>query len=378
MAEPDRSPAAEPDTRAASLWPDTERLPDAARSSLVDASRFDPLYESRARERWRVARQFDLCRPALGLRILVFAQVAVVLPSLPLALGVADALVRATVLAFAALAGGLLWLSATCALRARLARLPAPWREAAPVALGGAAGACGWALALAFGSAPAGPWAASAAALCGGALAAAVWRWLGMRARAAQPVEVGARLAQLQSRVRPGFLFDALGAAQALVQVDPRKAEGVLEDLSQLLRVALADTSTAATLDEEIDLVQRYLAIEQLRFGDRLELAWDLDPAASAALVPPLVLLPLVENAVRRGVEPAPRRGRIRVRTRAWRGKAEVGVSYALPSDEPAEPDSAHGLAEVAERLRLLHDVSASVETGVEDGLVHARLVVPL
>jgi two-component system sensor histidine kinase AlgZ len=191
------------------------------------------------------------------------------------------------------------------------------------------------------------------------------------------PVEAGARLAELQSRIRPHFLFNALNTALALVQIDPQRAETVLEDLAQLFRAALAETGAAVSLDEEIDLAQRYLAIEKLRFGDRMQIAWDLDPAAGSARVPPLVLQPLVENAVRHGIEPSLGGGRIQVRTRARRGMVELVVTNTLP-EEPGPKGTGIALANVRERLRLLHDVAARFETGVVDGLFHARIDIPL
>jgi two-component system sensor histidine kinase AlgZ len=235
----------------------------------------------------------------------------------------------------------------------------------------------GWAMIALLGLAPLLPTTALGSALCGAALAVLVWRWLGLRAAAAQPVEASARLAELQSRIRPHFLFNALNTALALVQVDPQRAESVLEDLAELFRVALAESGAAVTLDAEIDLAQRYLAIEQLRFGDRLQVVWDLDPAAARAPLPPLVLQPLVENAVRHGVEPAMQGGQILVRTRVQRGMAEVTVTNTL-ADEPGRPGSGMALANVAERLRLLHDVAASLQTGVVDGCFRASIVVPL
>ena len=360
-----------------SLWPDTARLRAAGFSSHFEASRFDPLYEQKSRERWRLATQFDLCRPALGLRVLIFIQLAVALAGLPLAQGWLDAAVRAITLSFAGLAGGLLWVSTVCALRPVLARRNLGARETALLLLGAAAALVGWAMVALLGLVPMQPGAALGSAVAGAALALLVWRWLGLRATAAQPVEASARLAELQSRIRPHFLFNALNTALALVQVDPRRAETVLEDLAQLFRAALAETGAAVTLDEEIDLAQRYLAIEKLRFGDRLQVAWDLDPAAATAPVPPLVLQPLVENAVRHGIEPAVQGGRIQVRTRVQRGMAEVTVTNTL-GDEPGRQGNGIALANVAERLRLLHDVAASLHTGVEDGLYQARIVVPM
>jgi len=363
--------------RPASQWPDTARLRAGSPTTHFEASRFDPLYEQKARERWRLATQFDLCRPALGLRVLIFVQLAVGLAALPLARSPLDALTRGVVVAFAALAASLLWVTTVCALRPWLARRRHRVRQGTLAALGGASALVGWAM-LALSGLIEGRLASGAgSAMAGAALALLVWHWLGLRAAAAQPVEASARLAELQSRIRPHFLFNALNTALALVQVDARKAESVLEDLSQLFRVALAESGAAVTLDDEIDLAQRYLAIEQLRFGDRLKVTWELDPAASAAPVPPLVLQPLVENAVRHGIEPALGGGRIRIGTRVVRGMAEVVVANTL-ADEPGRPGAGMALANVKERLRLLHDVAASFEFGPVDGEYRARIVVPL
>jgi len=364
-------------SRDASLWPDTARQRAGSPSSHFEASRFDPLYEQKARERWCLATQFDLCRPALALRILLFVQGVVALAALPLAQSGTDAAARAAVLAFAALAGSGLWLPLVCALRPLLARQGRVRREAVLAGLGALAAALGWGMVAALGLVPAGVVAGLGSALAGGALALVVWRWLALRAAAAQPVDASARLAELQSRIRPHFLFNTLNTALALVQVDPHKAETVLEDLAQLFRVALAESGEAVTLDDEIDLAQRYLAIEKLRFGDRLQLVWDLDPAAAHAPMPPLVLQPLVENAVRHGIEPALAGGRIVISTRASRGMAVVMVTNTLP-EAPGRTGNGIAQANVADRLRLLHDVAATLHTGVAHGLYNARIEVPL
>jgi two-component system sensor histidine kinase AlgZ len=98
------------------------------------------------------------------------------------------------------------------------------------------------------------------------------------RAKARTPAATAARLAELQSRIRPHFLFNTLNSAIALVRAEPAKAEAVLEDLSELFRHALADPAESVTLGQEIALAQRYLAIEQMRFGERLQVQWSLDP----------------------------------------------------------------------------------------------------
>ena len=374
-----KQPAA-PGQPDASLWPDTGHLRAGSNTSLFEASRFDPLAEQKAHARRRLAARFDLCRPALGLRVLLLLQVVVGLAALPLAQGLLDGTSRAAVMAFAALSGGLLWLPTTCALRPTLVRLGYRRRLLLLAGLGGAAALLAWAGLAGLGLLPQRLAAGLGSGLAGATLSLLVWHWLGLRAAAAQPVEASARLAELQSRIRPHFLFNALNTALALVQVAPQQAETVLEDLAQLFRVALAETGAAVTLDEEIDLAQRYLAIEQQRFGPRLQVVWDLDSAASAAALPPLVLQPLVENAVRHGIEPALAGGCIVVRTRVMRGMAEVLVSNTLPGaeDQPGRPGNGMALANVAERLRLLHDVAASLHTGIEGEAFKARIVVPL
>jgi two-component system sensor histidine kinase AlgZ len=190
-------------------------------------------------------------------------------------------------------------------------------------------------------------------------------------------VDASVRLAELQSRIRPHFLFNALNTALALVRVDPARAEGVLEDLAQLFRVALADAGASVTLDEEIDLAQRYLAIEQIRYGKRLQLSWDIDARAGCARVPPLVLQPLVENAVRHGVEPSVQGAHIWVQAAVRRGQAVILVSNTV-SDTPSTPGHGMALHNVRERLRLLHDVAGQCDVWREGGLFRARIIVPL
>jgi two-component system sensor histidine kinase AlgZ len=92
------------------------------------------------------------------------------------------------------------------------------------------------------------------------------------------PAATTARLTELQSRIRPHFLFNTLNSAIALVREEPAKAESLLEDLSDLFRHALVEQGEAVTLAEEIQLARRYLAIEQVRFGERLQVQWHLDP----------------------------------------------------------------------------------------------------
>jgi two-component system sensor histidine kinase AlgZ len=214
-------------------------------------------------------------------------------------------------------------------------------------------------------------------ALSGAAIAATMFEWLRLRAKATVPAETTARLAELQSRIRPHFLFNTLNTALTLVRLDPAKAEGVLEDLAELFRVAIGDTAESVSLAEEVELAQRYLDIEQIRFGSRLHVSWELDPEAGSARVPPLLLQPLVENAVRHGVEPSAEGGVIRIRTKVKVGRAVVSIANSVPK-EASRPGSGMALKNVRERLRLMHDVAAQFDTRLEADVFRVQIVVPI
>jgi two-component system, LytTR family, sensor histidine kinase AlgZ len=372
-------------TRPASLWPDTTR---SGASTGFAPTRFDPLAEERTRLRAQAEAAFDVCHPALALRAVLLVQAALALVALGMATGAADWLARQALLAYAGVGGTLLWLVVVCALRRPLARWGVAPRTATVLALGTVA-ALGAALPLWWAglAETAGGLRVAATALAGAGLAALLWAWLDLRSRIWHPANASARLAELQSRIRPHFLFNALNTALALVRADPARAEAVLEDLSELFRTALAEPGAVVPLAEELALAQRYLAIEQVRFGPRLRLHWAVDAAdarVAAARVPPLVLQPLVENAVRHGVEPAPGGADLWVRAQRQRGQVVVTVSNTV-GDEPGAPGHGMALHNVRERLRLLHDLGAQCDTwrepappGQGGGLFHARIVLPL
>jgi two-component system, LytTR family, sensor histidine kinase AlgZ len=365
-------------SRPASLWPDTTQQAGLRSSSNFAATRFDPVAEERARAEVQAAAAFDVCHPALALRAVLLVQAVLAVAALVLADSTVDWGARQAAHSFAGVAGTGLWLLGVCALRPVLQRLPAASRPGPVLALGALAAWAGWAPLWALGMAgDAGGMRLAGLALTGGGLAALLWAWLDLRARIRHPADAAARLAELQSRIRPHFLFNALNTALALVRIDPARAEGVLEDLAQLFRVALADSASAVMLADEIELAKAYLAIEQVRFGSRLQVSWDIDPAACSARVPPLVLQPLVENAVRHGIEPAAGGGQVWVRAAVQRGQAVVTVSNTVPA-APSSPGHGMALHNVGERLRLLHDVAAACEVTRDGDRFHVRITLPL
>jgi two-component system sensor histidine kinase AlgZ len=363
------------ETRPASMWPDSLR---AGRSTTFANTRFDPIAEERARTDAQSAAAFDVCHPALALRAVLLVQAVLAVAALAGAGSAADWGQRQAAHTFAGVTGTLVWLVVLCAARRPLRLLgPAP-RATLVLLLGAAAALLGWLPLWAVGLAEtAGGLRVAGAACTGALLAGLLWAWLELRARIWHPANASARLAELQSRIRPHFLFNALNTALALVRVDPGRAEGVLEDLAQLFRVALADAGSSVTLEEEIELAKAYLAIEQVRFGSRMQVEWDIAPEAVGARVPPLVLQPLVENAVRHGIEPSQHGGRLWVRASAKRGQAVVTVSNTV-GDEPGVPGHGMALHNVRERLRLLHDVAAQCDVWREADVFHARIVLPL
>lgn len=317
---------------------------------------------------------FDACQLGVILRAVLFVESVVGVGAMFGATDLTDWVVRLAMLSGAALPATLGWLIACCSLKRLLARLAPAAQQGCAIALGALAGVYGcWMMAL-VGTGSSMPWIGSAFA--GALMAAALVAALVMRAKSRLPADAAARLSELQARIRPHFLFNTLNSAVALVRDDPARAEAVLEDLSDLFRHALADQGEAVTLAQEVALARRYLAIEQVRFGERLQLEWSIDPQAGHAKVPPLFLQPLVENAVMHGVEPSDSGAQVRVSTQLRGGVVVIKVTNTVPAGQ-GQPG--HGLAQdnVRDRLRLMHDVQAQFQTALKDGVYQVRMEVP-
>lgn len=174
-----------------------------------------------------------------------------------------------------------------------------------------------------------------------------------------------ARLSALQAQLQPHFLFNSLNAVTTLLRRDPRLAETTLVALSELLRLALSQTEKQeTTLREELEFVRRYLEIQRTRFGDKLRVEEDLEPPALDCRVPTLVLQPLVENAIRHGIEPGDRPGTVRVAAARQDGRLVLTVE-----------DDGVGLAGDSANAGAAGSsaVSASQRTGTGIGLANLR-----
>ena len=191
----------------------------------------------------------------------------------------------------------------------------------------------------------------SNAAICA-LIAAALLRYLFVRelwqerVRAAAKAQVDA----LQARIRPHFLFNSMNTIASLIRTRPVEAERTVEDLSDLFRAALGAREGMATLGEELDLVGHYLRIEGLRLGDRLAVVLDVDTLPRELPLPPLLLQPLVENAVYHGIQRMPDGGTLSISGTRHAGQVEIVVRNPYPQSE-AQPGNAHALANVRSRI---------------------------
>jgi two-component system sensor histidine kinase AlgZ len=208
--------------------------------------------------------------------------------------------------------------------------------------------------------------------------AAMVLAYLRLHTKAYSPALAEARLQALQARIRPHFLFNSLNAVLALIRRDPRRAERTLEDLAELFRALMSDGRNLVRLADEIALIERYAAIEQLRLGERLRMSWDLDSAPVDAMLPALVLQPLLENAIYHGVEPGTGIGDVLVRIE--RRGDRVHALIENPWHEPAGGARAGNhmaLDNIRERLMLFFDDEARLESRVEGTRYRVRIDIP-
>ena len=174
-------------------------------------------------------------------------------------------------------------------------------------------------------------------------------------------------LQALTARIRPHFLFNSLNAVLSLIRAEPKRAEHALEELAELFRALMRDNRELVPLADEIALCRQYLDLEKLRLGDRLKVVWQIDDLPGELLVPPLMLQPLLENAVYHGVEPSETAGEIRI------GFLRKGEELFVSLENPVIAGGSHqagnrmALANIRERLALHYDLEARLEAREEE-----------
>lgn len=212
------------------------------------------------------------------------------------------------------------------------------------------------------------------AALLGAALLRYFYVLADWRARLAAVAR--AQFEALQARIRPHFLYNSMNTVAALVRVDPDAAERTVENLSELFRAALGAEDKPSTLGAELGLIDRYLAIEQLRLGDRLKIERDLDALPLDMEMPSLLLQPLVENAIYHGIQPRREGGTLRIAGRQVEDRVEIEIDNPLP-DAASSPRSGHGLDSVRRRIAYHFGERGGLDVRVDGGGVH-RVIVEL
>ena len=202
--------------------------------------------------------------------------------------------------------------------------------------------------------------------------------YFGLRAKALSPAIAESRLQALQARIRPHFLFNSLNAVLSLIRSDPKQAETALLDMADLFRVLMRDNRELVPLADEIELCRQYLALEKLRLTDRLSVEWHLNNMPGDALVPPLVLQPLLENAVYHGIEPSSAPGVVSINIFLKGGD----VHAILRNPYQAEGGRHHAgnkmaLANIRERLNLHFDAEGTLESRVRDAAYEVHIRIP-
>jgi len=201
----------------------------------------------------------------------------------------------------------------------------------------------------------------------------AVRHYRGMQERTVRATQLESQLARaqlqaLRMQLHPHFLFNTLQAISVLVVEDPRAAQRMLTQLGDLLRAVLeSDERAEIPLHEELGFLERYLAIEQVRFADRLSTTFDVDPSVLDALVPGFVLQPLVENAIRYAIAPSAASGQVHVSARAVGGQLRLAVRDSGPGF-PDAIDEGVGLSTTRARLDKLYGPAHRLSLGRANG----------
>ncbi len=193
--------------------------------------------------------------------------------------------------------------------------------------------------------------------------------------------EAEARFQKLQARIRPHFLFNSMNTIANLTQTNPQVAEEVVQDLADLFRATLSNVNDSSTLAKELELAYRYLNIEKQRLGDRLQVLWDVEDIPGDAMLPPLILQPLVENAVYHGIAPSRRQGLIQISGRYRRAQVNLSVRNTLPGEDEAGNRHTSGnhmaLDNVKQRMAAMFEGDARVIVSRVEGDYQVRLVFP-
>jgi two-component system, LytTR family, sensor histidine kinase AlgZ len=195
-----------------------------------------------------------------------------------------------------------------------------------------------------------------------------------------QSVELraAARVHALQARIRPHFLFNSMNTIAALTRSNPPRAESAVQDLADLFRATLSDKRDTITLAEELEVARTYQRMEQLRLGKRLQVEWKTDSLPANALVPGLMIQPLLENAIYHGIEPRAEGGTVTISGEVAGGLVTIVVRNPLDPAPEERDGNRLALANIRERLELVYGERALLKSGRFDAEYIVTLRFPL
>ena len=187
-----------------------------------------------------------------------------------------------------------------------------------------------------------------------------------------------AELKALKAQVNPHFLFNSLNSISALTSIDPARAREMCVLLGDFLRLTLGlGEKIAVQLSEELDLLQKYMAIEMVRFGARLKMHEEIQEESRVCLLPPLLLQPLVENAVKHGIASLPEGGDVRLSVQRQNGRLSILVENSWDPEAPLRRSGGRGLKNVQLRLEARYGKDASLRVNAEGELFQVSLNLP-
>ncbi len=196
-----------------------------------------------------------------------------------------------------------------------------------------------------------------------------------------EKAQKAAELRALKAQLNPHFLFNSLNSIRALVADEPSRAQDAITELSRMLRYTLrSGEEDVVTLDRELATVDDYLALESLRLGDRLKIQREISPEARRATLPAMLLLTLIENAIKHGIARLPAGGTLVLRAAMEGGSLRLDIDHPRPAQqtEPLPDSNGIGLPNAAERLRLLFGEHATVALDLSEvGHARAHAVIP-
>lgn len=188
-----------------------------------------------------------------------------------------------------------------------------------------------------------------------------------------------AELKALKAQINPHFLFNSLNSISALTSIDPSRARDMCVLLGEFLRLTLGlGEKTVVRFSEELDLLQKYLAIEKIRFGERLKTRETIQEESKPCLLPPLLLQPLMENAIRHGIANLPEGGEVRLTAERQNGRLEILVENSWDPDAPPRRSSGMGLRNVKQRLEARYGKEAALRVMAEGDLFQVSLSIPM